>query len=153
MRAEDRQSRARRDFEKEQAREGREGREMVMADIDSAIIRDKEQEDADNKQIYKKLRQEREQQRFVDAYRSLDERSQMRDADRQSGALRAEQEREMGLLIRGQERQQLLEDEQLQQLLDDAGELVEGADERDLVDFNPDRYDRERDFDRERDYE
>jgi hypothetical protein len=56
------------------------------------------------------------------------------------------------------------EDERLQQLLDDAGELVEGADDRDLGDFNPNRYDRERDFDpnrydrerdfdRERDYE
>jgi hypothetical protein len=53
------------------------------------------------------------------------------------------------------------EDEQLQQLLDEAGKLVEGADDRDLGDFNPNRYDRERDFrydrerdfDRERDYE
>jgi hypothetical protein len=43
------------------------------------------------------------------------------------------------------------EDEQLQQLLDEAGELVEGANRYDRErDF---RYDRERDFDRERDYE
>ena len=51
-------------------------------------------------------------------------------------------------------RRQRAEDEQLQQLLDDAGELIEGANRYDRErDFDPNRYDRERDFDRERDYE
>jgi hypothetical protein len=145
-----------------------------------------------------------EQERFVDAFRSLDERSQMRDADRQSRqVLEAEQEREArerGEMVmadvesyvepddaldfapalearramrqqreeelapmyeaterqrerRREVRRQRAEEEQLQQLLDDAGELVEGADDRDLGDFDPDRYERGRDFDRERDFE
>ena len=142
MMAEDRQSGARRDFEAEQEREVRERGEMVMADVESYVEPDETMdgyryEEIDFAPVREALRQQRRQ----------------REEERKMKLLIQQQEREMELLIREQERKQMLEERQLQQLLDDAGELVEGADDRDLGDFDPDRYERGRDFDRERDFE
>jgi len=140
MIAEDRQSGARRDFEAEQAREARERGEMAMADVESYV-----EPEMDYNYDVTTLAPAREA------------RQAMRGRRRER--LAEQRERELAPMFtaierRREVRRQRAEDEQLQQLLDDAGELIEGANRYDRErDFDPNRYDRERDFDRERDYE
>jgi hypothetical protein len=164
MRAEDRQSGARRDFEAEQEREARERGEMVMADIASYDGPTYDEMDfAPAREARQAMRQQRNEE-LAPMYEATERRR-----GRRRQRLAEQRERELqpmfaALERRREVRRERAEDEQLQQLLDDAGELVEGADDRDLGDFNPNRYDRERDFDpnrydrerdfdRERDYE
>jgi hypothetical protein len=136
MMAEDRQSGARRDFEAE----ARERGEMVMADIESYV-----EPEMDYDYDVTTLAPAREA------------RQAMRGRRRQR--LAQQRERELAPMFtaierRREVRRQQAEDEQLQQLLDDAGVLVEGANRYDRErERDVDRYDRERDFDRERDYE
>jgi hypothetical protein len=140
MMAEDRQSGARRDFEAEQERELRERGEMVMADVESYV-----EPEMDYNYDVTTLAPAREA------------RQAMRGRRRQR--LAEQRERELAPMFtaierRREVRRQQAEDEQLQQLLDDAGVLVEGANRYDRErERDVDRYDRERDFDRERDYE
>jgi hypothetical protein len=152
MMAEDRQSGARRDFEAEQAHEARERGEMVMADVESYVEPDDALDFAPAREARQAMRQQREEE-LAPMYEATERRR-----GRRRERLAEQRERELAPMFtaierRREVRRQRAEDEQLQQLLDDAGELVEGADDRDLGDFNPDRYERGRDFDRERDFE
>ena len=150
MRDADRQSRQ--VLEAEQEREARERGEMVMADVESYVEPDDALDFAPALEARRAMRQQREEE-LAPMYEATERRR-----GRRRERLAEQRERELAPMFtaierRREVRRQRAEEEQLQQLLDDAGELVEGADDRDLGDFDPDRYERGRDFDRERDFE